>query len=160
MRNHTDPHGLCTLMWIVFCFFFLHFNGGDEDTQLPAIWCHEDSLKPRDKKDSDEFTLQIWIAICCELELTLCESLWAARIDAVVLGGCTTMLSLRFWCGCSARTSFSSTQPTGNAGSAQRACWRERERARLCKGYFCFVSLGFSWKADTSGNSMSTAWFW
>jgi hypothetical protein len=34
---------------------------------------------------------------------------------------------------------------------------RERERARLCKGYFCFVSLGFSWKADTSGNSMSTA---
>lgn len=120
-----------------FLFFFVHFNGGDEDTQLPAIWCHEDSLKPRDKKDSDEFTLQIWIAICCELELTLCESLWAARIDAVVLGGCTTMLSLRFWCGCSARTSFSSTQPTGNAGSAQRACWRERE-SKAMQGLFLF----------------------
>ena len=51
------------------------------------------------------------------------DSLWifVSSIDAVVLGAWTTYLILRFWCGCSARTSFSSTEPTGNAGSAQRA---------------------------------------
>jgi hypothetical protein len=28
MLNHTDPHGLCTLMWIVFCFFLSISMGG------------------------------------------------------------------------------------------------------------------------------------